>query len=196
MSLDDAGPDFPGLPRPEDLTGRGAHAGGIPADPDAGGRTAAPSSLAALRGELTQQLAPGEKDWANPSRPGFGARFRLDLSEPDFETARKFATRKKGRAGREDEVSEVTQLLHLLARYNTAILKDGVDLVDEATGNPATFRSPDFQSLYGATRAIDAVRGFYGTDGAIIQVGRAFTRATGWMDDPDEVDVEEGPTRR
>lgn len=180
----------------EQVPGGGAHAGG-PADPDAGGRTEPSSSLASLRDELTAELAPQERDWANPNRPAYGARFRLDLTEADFELARKFATRRKGRRpGEEDDVSEVVQLQHLLARYNTAILKDGAVLLDEATGRPATFRSPDFQSIYGSSRAIDAVRGFYATDGAIIQVGRAFSRATGWMDEPDEVDLEEGPTQR
>lgn len=195
MTAPDSEINLTGLPTREQLLGTdpGAHR---PADPDAEGRTPSPSSLAALRNELTTELAAGEKDWANPSRPGFGARYRLDLSEADFETARKFATRKKGVRGREDDVSEVTQLLHLLARYNTAITKDGVDLVDEISGQPATFRSSEFQAVYGASRAIDAVRGFYGTDGAIIQVGRAFTQATGWLDDPDEIDVEAGPTQR
>lgn len=162
-------------------------------DPDVAGRSTG-TTLAGLAAELSADLAPQEKTWKNPNRAGWAASYRLDLSEPDLDNARKRATLRRGRRGQEDEIAEVKQLSILLARYNTAVLKDGEHIGDG--GEPVTFRDRAFQAIYGVGSAADAVKRFYGTDGAVIAAGRTFTRETGWLDDADEVGDGESPTRR
>ncbi len=170
--------DFPNLPTREQLA---AQAAGHDVVAETG-PTPPSSSLAALRAKLDAALAPDTRTYAVPTRPGFSVRYRLDLSDADFRAARKFGTIKQATSRRDAEINEVRQLQLLMARYNTAILSDGAVLLAE-DGEPLTFRHSDFMSIFGATRAVDAVLAFYHTEGAVISAGRAFVRDTGWLDE-------------
>lgn len=153
----------------------------------------APSTLAEIRAELAGEVVPEERSWLVDTRPGYAVRFRTDITDSDFKHARKRSTM-RGRRGvdGQPEIDDLKMGRIILGTYNTAILRRGTVVLDN-DGDPLTFRSREFLELYGVATVADAIRAFYGTDGAVISAGRALMQASGWLDDPTEDDAA-GPT--
>lgn len=194
-------PDFPAAPDTDELT-PGVLPGGpvrtTDADPDVDDtalepHAGAPTSLDQLRSELAAQVVADEITFAAPTRPGYSVRYRTDITDDDMKRFRRKARLKtRNPLTGEADIDELKVSKLLLGVYCTALLRDGVVVVDNV-GDPMTFRSPELHSILGVSGVVDAVGKFYGTDGAVVSVGRALITAAGWVDDPEAVDA--GPTR-
>lgn len=152
--------------------------------------------LGELLGELTVEVTKTEKTWPIPTRPGWAARFRTDVSKADFDRAKKQAQYGPKRPGEDRAVNELQQGLILLGTYNVALLRQvggqWIEATEQGSDTPLTFRSPQFMGLYQVQTAAGAAWKLYGTDGAALSAGRALMEASGWLDDQDEVQL--GPT--
>lgn len=158
------------------------------------------TALAELKAEL-DELIVDNKTWPNPNRPGWAATFRTDIDDKQFRhLQRRSQIRGQKDARGELRVDELKLSLLMLGTYNVGITVRGTSLTDN-DGDPMTFRSTEW-----LTEVIDrpdvaaGVRKYYGTDGAVISAGRALMQASGYLDDPDEVDDDEellspGPTK-
>lgn len=197
-----AAPDDAELPDgvlPPDPGERGAKGAGVPAADPAASPPAETSDYEALRKELSAAVVIPDRTWDVDTRPGYAARFRVDLTDTEFQRLRKQCRVKNGKRNPqtgEYEVDELKLSRLVLGVYSTALLRDGVVIEEEGTGDPMTFRSPEFLAIYDAKSVGDAVAAFYGTDGGVISHGRALIQASGWLDDPDETETTPGPTER
>lgn len=154
-----------------------------------------PVAYETLRAELAADVDIPDRTWDVDTRPGYSARFRVDLEDREFQRLRR-ACRMKGKRNvqtGEYEVDELKLSRLVLATYNTGLFRNGT-LIEDDNGDPMVFRSPEFLAIFGSTTAGDAVGKFYGIDGGVISAGRALIQASGWMDDPDEAEVGAGPT--
>jgi hypothetical protein len=153
-----------------------------------------PTDLGRLLEELNTELLPQEEAWDIPTRPGWSARFRTDITDADMKQARKSARVKGTRRGAdgEPEVDELKVGRILLAKYNTGLFHHG-KLVEDEQG-PVTFRSGVMFAMYKVSTAGDVVAKLYGTDGAVISAGRVLLDASGWLDDPDSAGAAADPT--
>jgi hypothetical protein len=153
--------------------------------------------LALARAELAAAVNVPERSWDVDTRPGYAARFRVDITDDDLQALRR-RCRLRGQPRRPDgefPVNELRLARLVLATYNTAILRRGV-VVELEDGRPMTFRDREFLALYKSGSVAEAVQQFYGTDGAVVGAGRVLMHASGWLDDPEEAGgvTQPGPT--
>lgn len=173
-------------------------------DPDAGpadvfsgepGIASEETPLAQLLGELKSEVQRPELGPLEiPGRPGWGVTYRTDVSDADMKRAQRSA-RLKGKPRNPDgsyEVDEVKLTHLLLGQYCSALYRQGTRL-ELPDGTAITFRHPIMLQELGVATVADAVRKVYGSDGSVVSAGRALMAASGWTDDPD--DVEAGPTQ-
>jgi hypothetical protein len=152
--------------------------------------------LAQLLGELkTAVQRPELGPLEIPGRPGWGVTYRTDISDADLKRAQR-AAKVKGKPRNADgsyDVDEVKLTQLLLGQYCTALWRGGEKL-EMPDGSAITFRSPMLLQELSVGSVAEAVRTVYGTDGSVVSSGRALMAASGWLDDPDDVDS--GPTLR
>lgn len=161
---------------------------------DAGGK----SPLDLLREEVASEHAIPTINLEVPTRDGWAVRFRTDLEQEQLKAFnRRAETKKRNPITGEKEVDELKLSRMILGTYSVAVLRDGV-VVETEDGDALTLAHPEFLAMVGATTVSEAVQRWYVTDGGVIQVGRAFMSATGWLDAAQEADDEQasGPTAR
>lgn len=147
-----------------------------------------PSMLDGLLGELTAPVLSDMVTWEVTTRPGYAVRYRTDLDDAVVQGFVKLAAVKGKKALDGTPLLDNVRLgCLILARYCLAILKDGVDV-------GLTFTSQDLLDAYKVTRAAEAVRAFYGTDGGVVLHSRALTNRSGLTEtgDPLESDPTQG----
>lgn len=143
-----------------DLTRQPLLAAGVDdLDPDLDGSGApeqADPLLAALE-ELAVEVKLPEVLIPNRMRPGYAVRYSIEI---DLERLEAWRKRARGKRGKTDDLRLA---LIALANLCLGIERNGEALYD-AEGEPLTFASSELRQLYGAARAGDCVRKFYGND--------------------------------
>lgn len=176
----------PGLPvEPAD------HFAGYGAEPEVDEAPPEPTTLAAMLADLRREVAPQERTWEVPTRPGWAVQYRTDITDAAMKVAQRGA-RIKGRKAPDGSelVDELKMGAILLGQYCTAVLYQGT-VAETDRGDNLTFRSPELWGAFGARSVAECVMKFYATDGAVVSAGRVLINASGWTDDPDDV---AGPT--
>jgi hypothetical protein len=159
----------------------------IPVDDDIA-ETGAPTTLDALREELTAEVVPQDLVLPVPGRPGYEVRYSLAL---DGERVQKW---RKASANRSmpDGVDELAFAQRLLASQMRAVIRDGEEILDQ--GEPVTVRTAALLEVLEAHRPVDGVRKLYGLDGHIISTATSVFREAGYGEDL--VAGSEDPTAR
>lgn len=122
-------------------------------------------------------------------RPGWAVRYSLALDSDDLKRWRKRATLKPGT--KREEFDEVRFACIVMANQAQALIRNGEEVLDNETGDPLTFAHPAVWRTYGAARAADAVRSFYGNDPYLGATFDAILAAAGVGDEVETLD----PTR-
>lgn len=140
------------------------------------------SGLEALRADLAVELTE-EVTFPVPTRPGYQIVAVVDVSSDELDAWRKVAKSKR----HIDGIDGIKLASLVVANKTVAIVRQGEPLVD-GYGERVHFRHKDFLALVRATpseqlTAAEAVRRFFGRDGAIDSVSKAILEQSGWGED-------------
>lgn len=137
------------------LAGPGAALGDPDLDNGHGAEETDP--LLAALAELAVEVKLPEVLVPNRMRPGYAVRYSIEVDLAKLEEWRK---RARGKRGKTDDLRLA---LIALANLCIGIERNGEPLYD-GEGEPLTFASSELRQLYGAARAGDCARKFYGND--------------------------------
>lgn len=167
-------------------------------DPDDFGPLDEVSTLELLRERVAQTQAKDDVEWPVPRRDGVKIRYSVILTP---EKIRKLLARNTNKRTGELDIDTYTAMI--LATQCTGILID--DVLVEDGGKPLTLHDKAIIDLFGATRAVEAVRCCYGAtpeqpDGYALDVqnhANALIAAAGFGEVPGgaEEDEEDPPDR-
>lgn len=140
------------------------------------------SDLDLIRQDLTQTFDELVTVPVN-TRPGYSLRCVANVSGDELESWRKAAKSKR----HADGVDGVKLTALIIANKATEILRGG-ELLTDSIGQPLNFRHNEFRSLLkqpgeSDLTAADAVRRFFGKDGALDTAARTVLVESGWGDD-------------
>lgn len=141
--------------------------------------------LAALT-ELAAPVVMPEVVLPHRFRAGWAVRYSTELDADDLERWRKRAKR-PGKAGMRGEIDEIRLACILLANLSKGLERNGAPVLDEER-RPLTFAHTKVWEIYGAARAADAVRKFYGNDPYLLATLEAVLAAAGVGEEVEPLD--------
>ena len=162
----------------------------VPID-DGGG----PTMLEELTASLTADVETRMITLAVPGRPGFGVRYRANLSDAEVQACRKQA-RRPGRGGAgvagalgldPDSFDALAFATAVVVKACEGILSPRGQVVD-AAGLPVRFNHGELLDIYKTASAAACALAFYGQDSAVIAASDAVLQASGWAQPADELD--------
>lgn len=150
---------------------------------------AAGSPLETLRAEAQREIGGETVTLTIKERPGWSVRYRADVEIPQFNQWRKRCADRS----QPDGVDELKLACLILANQCEALVLNGEDLLED--DQPVTYASPSFHASFGVTRAVDAVRAWYGIDAHVMTHSQEVMLASGYGDEAEREDPTPGSSR-
>lgn len=119
-------------------------------------------------------------------RPGWAVRYSTVVDSDDVKRWRKASTLRKGSP--KEELDEARFACIGLGNLCLAIIRNGEELIDPATGEPLKFGSRPIRELYGAETVAECVRKFYSNDPYLGATFEAVLREAGVGEEVEALD--------
>lgn len=150
----------------------------LPAREKVGVKASPGSPLDELRSEASREVGGKTSTYPTHERPGWSVRYRADVEVSSLNVWRKRCADRS----MPDGVDELKLACLILANHCDVLVQNGNDLVDE-DGEPVTFGSSAFLESFGVTRAIDAVKKWYVSDGHLMAASQELMFDSGFGDE-------------